>query len=154
MNVCQGGFSIPLFYLRDKGRTRHGTWHGAFLTSIPPPYWFKRRSDAVKYGWNFYFRVAVNRDARSIFSAFAIFRQVKSEGIRLWDSIKLIAGRDIPIIFARFSCDNPWSLRALARPSIIFHAVSSVILSRMMAYHHQLVRGAKRNYSYVFEVGA
>ena len=58
--------------------------------------------------------------ARRTSSALAIFKQVAIVGVRLWLSIKLIAGRVRPVFSARASWDRPSDFRTRASSSTIF----------------------------------
>ena len=81
--------------------------------------------------------------------ALAILAQVKMVGMRLWFSMKLIAGRLNPVISANLSCEIPCSLRNRMNSFAIFSTSISNDLSLITDNHHGLALNLKRNYSYL-----
>lgn len=102
---------------------------GAFLTAHPYTVLLRNYADAVQICRNAYFSNLSRISLRRTPSALAILVQVKIVGIRLWLSMKLIAGRVTPTFSARASCERPCALRNRASSLTTFSISNSDALS-------------------------
>lgn len=112
----------------------------AFLTSLSPIPSLMTGADALQISRNYYFsnllRISPNLTPRAL----AILAQVKMVGMRLWLSMKLIAGRLTPTFSASVSCDKPCSLRIRANSLTTFSISASDALSLMGAIIADLLK--------------
>jgi hypothetical protein len=101
----------------------------AFLTSTLYTPLLMNGADTLQIFRNIYFSNLLSTSPSRTPRALAILAQVKMVGIRLWLSIKLIAGRLTPTFSAKVSCDRPCSLRRRANSFTTFSINSSEALS-------------------------
>ncbi len=109
---------------------------GAFFTAILYTPVLMTATDALQIFRNIYFSNLSKMSLRRTPSALAILAQVRIVGMRLWLSIKLIAGRLTPTFSAKASCESPCSLRRRANSLTTFSISNSEGLSlikRMIA---------------------
>ena len=97
------------------------------------PYLYTRRylniSDGLRICQGNYFSNLLRTSPSRTPRALAILAQVNIVGVRLWLSMKLMAGRLTPTFFAKASWDKPCSLRSLASSLTTFSTSDSATLS-------------------------
>lgn len=132
-----GGYMVMSLEIRG---TQEQSADNAFLTSLSPIPLLMTGADALQISRNYYFsnllRISPNLTPRAL----AILAQVKMVGMRLWLSMKLIAGRLTPTFSARVSCDKPCSLRIRANSLTTFSISDSDDLSLMGAIIADLLK--------------
>lgn len=129
--------------------TRSEAPRGVFLTPIEYIRIQMNRAHSVQNHRDFYFSNLLTTSASRTPSALASLAHVKIVGIRLWFSIKLMAGRDKPVLSATVSCESFCSLRNLVNSLTTFSINSSEVLSLMESHDRRLANPFKRNYSYL-----
>lgn len=127
MGLTEGGIWLPAM----RRGTRNEAPKGAFLTAAHPIRLVGTAAHTLQIFSKDYFSNLSMMSARRAPSALAILAQVKIVGMRLWLSIKLIAGRLNPVFSASFSWERPCSLRKRASSLTTFSTSNSEDLSRM-----------------------
>ena len=123
-------------------------WGYPFLEMAPNPHHYMNCADGVRIFQRGYFSILLRISPSLTSRARAILRQVKMLGIRLWLSMKLIAGRVTPASSANFSWERPFSFRKVSNSPASFLTVSSDKRSLIIRDHCEPLFNVIRNNCY------